>query len=209
MKKLFVIIISGGQDQESHWKNLETCWEQRISSLPQEILDQVDFHFCKSGDNESFIPGIFLKSIEAMKQAQGKYEYILRTNLSSFFIFSKLLLLLNALPKEKCFAGVSQNLDFVSGAGMIMSKDVAELFVENFHIVDYDTLPDDVAFGRLSDAFKIERIHLPRFDIHSCIQENILFSRLSSHFHIRIKDNDPQNRSWEVQMHQRLSKFFS
>ena len=207
MKKLYVIIISGGQDQETHWKNLENCWEQRIATLPSNIKDEVDFHFCKSGE-ESFVPGIFLKSIEAMKNAQD-YEFILRTNLSSFFVFSKLLLLLNALPKEKCFAGVSQNLDFVSGAGMIMSRDVAQLFVENYHICDYNTLPDDVAFGRLSDAFNIPRIHLPRFDIHSYIPTSVLASRLSSHYHLRIKDNNPQTRQWEVQMHEDLSKIFT
>ena len=66
------------------------------------------------------------------------------------------------------------------------------MFVENYHICDYNTLPDDVAFGRLSDAFNIPRIHLPRFDIHSYIPTSVLASRLSSHYHLRIKDNNPQ-----------------
>lgn len=109
---------------------------------------------------ESLVPGIVKKtvlSLEAMLPRLKEFDYVLRTNLSSFYYFPNLLMYLSVLPKDKCYSAVSQYCDtsqfgriyFGSGAGFILSSDLAAMLVkgkEEIFKLSKD-LPDDVLIG--------------------------------------------------------------
>jgi hypothetical protein len=58
-------------------------------------------------DVKESYPVFIEKTIKAMEwiESQHKYDFFIRTNLSTFWDFSKLHIHLNELPKENCYSG--------------------------------------------------------------------------------------------------------
>ena len=96
-----------------------------------------------------------------------EFEYIYRTNLSSYLVQDKLLKYLDNKPREKFYNAVSipfYPAKFGSGAGYFLSKDVVKTIVDLQDSWDH-TLLDDVALGKfiaqntdipLTDASRID-----------------------------------------------------
>ena len=92
--------------------------------------DELIFEHIPENDN----PGIVAKSLEAMGVVHERYsyDYIIRSNLSTFWDLNRLSDRLDKLPKEKCFAGHILNArDFgreryIAGYDLIFSRDVIE-----------------------------------------------------------------------------------
>ena len=152
-----------------------------------------------SNIEESYAPGILVKTIETMNFVNKNfvYKHILRTNLSSFFILENLVKTSYLLPDTNLYAGVignHNNILFASGAGYWMSKDIVEQILANINNIDY-TLIDDVAIGKLLSSIQIT--HLPRYDLDKNISYNdeekssILNEIIANnHYHIRIKNTN-------------------
>ena len=152
-----------------------------------------------SNIEESYIPGILVKTIETMEYVNKNfvYKHILRTNLSSFFILDNLLKTSYSLPDRNLYAGVignHNNILFASGAGFWMSKDIVEKILANNNNIDY-TLIDDVAIGKLLSSIQITP--LPRYDLDKNISYNIEEKSIilneiiaKNHYHVRIKNNN-------------------
>ena len=148
---------------------------------------------------ENLIPGILIKTVNSFKYIEENYEYkyILRTNLSSFFIVDNLITLSKNLPNEDVYAGVignHNNILFGSGAGFWLSRDNILFILNNTQKINL-RLPDDVAIGDLMKDKK--RIILNRYDLDKNINydnknELLKYIISNNHYHIRIKN--PQNR---------------
>ncbi len=116
---------------------------------------------------ESLIPGILQKTLMAMKYIYENFDvdFIIRSNMSTFWDYKYLLELHKSLPKTNlvhavnCYISADHEVRrgdphtqhipviyFPRGCGIIVSCDIARLCVENAHMI-YDTLPDDVALG--------------------------------------------------------------
>lgn len=158
---------------------------------------------------ESFIPGIFLKSIHSMDYCHKtfKYDYLVRTNLSSFYNIPKMLDFLNEQPNSG-FAGgvhgVSYNISFICGAGIIMSRDVVEKVLksaleENKTNTVCD-LPDDVVLSYLINLHvdPMSYTFVPRFDIHEKLTKEKIDELSEYYFHFRNR-NDAGNRVLDSQ----------
>lgn len=89
--------------------------------------------------NESWIPGILHKTIWAMRWAMEEgiqFDYMLRTNLSSFWILDRIPKCLELLPDER--VGMSHHLvplvrgdvGIYNGSGMFFSYDVVKFLCE-------------------------------------------------------------------------------
>lgn len=92
--------------------------------------------------------------------------HILRTNLSSFWIFDRLLQWLAPKATRNYSAGVHGFIDgrpFLSGAGMVLSRDVASLIVRQRHALDY-TQYDDVAVSAVLRANRVTMDVMTRCD---------------------------------------------
>lgn len=122
-----------------------------------------------SKTEESLNPGILNKtvsSLEAMLPRMHEFDYVVRTNLSSFYVFPQLLNFLKTLPRNKCYSGPchyiwNDQFMFAGGYGFILSRDVAQLFVqEKKALLEQGKMlgvNDDVAIGAF---LKNENIHL-------------------------------------------------
>ena len=116
-----------------------------------------DTFYCKVIDN--FYPGIIKKTIKAFEYfINYDYDYLLRTNLSSFYSLNNLISFLNNCPQEKYCLGAKINsygIFYPSGCGYILSKDIIIDIVENKNKIEYN-IWDDVSIGLfLKDKYEI------------------------------------------------------
>jgi hypothetical protein len=170
----------------------------------------------KFNRDESLIPGILQKTVDAFEYINKKYSYnvIFRTNISSFIILDNFLNLIdnfNFDTNKHIYNGVlgrysDSDIIFCSGAGFFISYTTAQYIINNKNNIDY-TLIDDVAIGKL--LFKIKKCKIPRFDIINNIDNpnkiELLYNIIkNNHYHIRIKNVN--NRLLDVKY---LSEFSS
>jgi hypothetical protein len=118
--------------------------------------------------NESYTPGIYEKTILAMHACLSSLEfsdvdYVIRTNISAFWIWNRLLRFLKDKPRENYvstgFIMDKCNTLCPHGSNMILSRDVAIKFTDNFNIPDKERIPDDILLGMLCKKYNIT-IHI-------------------------------------------------
>jgi hypothetical protein len=107
---------------------------------------------------ESNVPGIYQKTLRAMKICLEKKEYndvkyFIRTNISSFWIWDRLLKFLKDVPTNN-YAGtghimikIDRNWDSPTGSNMILSRDIVKLLINHYDYADAKNVADDVAIG--------------------------------------------------------------
>lgn len=104
---------------------------------------------------------IFRKSVMGVKKLLDDHDYVIRTNLSSLWDFP--LLLRQSFPKTGVYTGhaIPCYQTFVSGSGMLMSRDVAETLVAPTTL----TLApqDDIAIAQVLGAHGIRPQHRSMF----------------------------------------------
>lgn len=173
-----------------------------------ECFSDINDNIIKFSEKDSLIPGILNKTLYSFEYLNNNYEfnYILRTNLSSFFIYDKLIKLIDTFNKTNFLSGplgptfiklnsqdeYDKKLDyFVSGTAIIMSKDIIINVLNNKNDLNY-SLFDDVALSNLLNTTK--RIEQKRYDITNItrINKNMLDFYCdeiikNNHYHVRIK----------------------
>ena len=141
---------------------------------------------------------IFQKTVEAMQffLSRKRYDYVVRTNLSSVWHFPNLLRHLATAPRARVYAGQlvtheASGLVFASGAGFILSSDVADVFLANAHrgrtLQDYD----DVAVAAVLLSCGIAPQSLPRVDFVSLAHYDEHHTEIPpGSFHFRMKHHE-------------------
>lgn len=148
--------------------------------------------------DESLIPGILHKTVEALSyflSTDSTYTHVWRTNLSSVLDFVGLQKYLETIPSTNFYGGyvgkaVNENIFFASGAGFLMSRDVAEYLVANKASLRYDLI-DDVAIGALLEPkfgiVPIDRcwVQTGEEDIEELLHQRVFHFRCESYQHLR------------------------
>ena len=94
--------------------------------VPMEVIDNNIF----VKDKETYSPGIFIKTVKALRYINDNYnyDYLIRTNASSFFNIENMLEYLSNLPKENYAIGFTLNIpvhgNFLHGTSTIITKDI-------------------------------------------------------------------------------------
>ena len=161
-KIIFLIISSDNEDVYSKMKELfpkfYELYPDKIKyffienrSLETGIIE--DNNYLYINGTESFIPGIYQKSIKAIEYVTNNYsfDYVIRTNLSTFWHLPNLFNLLDSKPKEKFACGYAFQ-GFISGTGIIMTRDVGILVYSN---PNFSYIGDDLAISQTIQANQI------------------------------------------------------
>jgi len=114
------------------------------------------------------------------------YDYIFRTNSSSYIDKKLLLDFIKDKPKNKYYSGFIGDHDkikFASGSGFFLSKDLVEYVIEKSETWDHNLI-DDVALAHLLNTYGISPYLNNRVDVSndSEIPDN--------YFHYRLKTSD-------------------
>lgn len=158
-------------------------------------------------EEDNLIPGIFNKTIKAFEKINLSYDYnyIFRTNLSSFIRIDLLLEKTKDINDIYGFIGNYNGINFISGAGMLLTKKNIEYIQTNQNKINKN-LPDDVA---LSSIFNIKNISVEnnkilRYDFLNN-DLNIDFKKLNKYYHFRIKN---KNRDSDLIIFDKLYHYF-
>lgn len=153
---------------------------------------------------DSLIPGIYDKTLECFEHIESSYhyKYILRANVSSFFIIDQLLKCSQSLPESNVYAGVigkNLRISFCSGSGYWMSPDIVKQLICNQYNVDRNKYIDDVLTSIILKD--VPRTKMSRFDLvhnKNIKDKNKLLRDIIQKgiFHIRIKNK--KNRQLDI-----------
>lgn len=205
------------QSQKSLTLTQSLTLNQSLTLRDRFELDILNKTLYVRGD-ECLIPGILHKTVEALSyflSVDSSYSYVWRTNLSSVLDFAGLERYLGTISSSKCLysgyvgkilvndhnayiqkekgGGLGERSSpsfFASGAGFLMSRDVALYLVENKEFLRWDLI-DDVAIGALLEP-KFGIVPLDRCwvqsgseDISALVSSGIFHFRCESYQHLR------------------------
>lgn len=157
--KILILIISSNGFPYDDYKEL---WREYMN-----LDEEIDSYFIESKDVEKscieddiiYIKGvesyekIFYKTQEALKLFDLKtYDYIFRTNLSSFIVFSKYKQWLKTLLKENVYNGSIcwyARYIYASGCGFTITPDVAQMIINYDEESQLSKFIDDVTIGKI------------------------------------------------------------
>ena len=132
---------------------------------------------------ETYIPGILNKTIEAIRAIGLDYDFVWRTNLSSVLDFDGLIRYCNSIDdrvskhrvlyesnKKVLYAGYiglapieaefDSHIRFASGSGFLLAREAVQYLLDNISLLRYDLI-DDVAIGALLEP-QFGIVHLDR-----------------------------------------------
>jgi hypothetical protein len=155
MKKIIPLFYSSYIDKIKYFFIEYTDLQPNVTEN-SDVVEKDDHLFIYG--KESYVPGIYIKTLRSIEHINTnyKYDFIIRTNLSSFWNMNNAVSLLNILPTNNFACGyIFQG--FMSGTCILMSRDVGNTLYSN--PIDSD-LNDDVLISRVLLSFNV-----PLYDI--------------------------------------------
>jgi len=188
----------GGADSNIHW------YDKQCPVIENNTLYL---------QGEESFENILLKTLNSMDyflhiDNKIQYDFIVRTNLSSIWDFDKLQSYLETLPKNNIYTGhigPYYHLQhhhflfyFIGGMGIIMSRDVCQLLLENRHIAESFKNMDDIDIGYTMNQLNISILPFQYGKIDSLAnfeetkefikQKDVIFYRAKSSSHDRSEE---------------------
>jgi hypothetical protein len=161
-------------------------------------------------------PGIFLKTVRALKLRGKNYDYVLRTNLSSFIRLKVFVGIAKWFPRFGLYAGkrVTSRCGkkFATGSGFILSRDMVKKLVGSSRFVSGTEYADDVL---VSILLKSRIVPMARLDLtkylapltRSQLDRIVKTIKENGYYHIRIKNNSNREKI-DLQIADHLTKRF-
>lgn len=200
MKVLFMVIASPGLPYECfkaiwllHWQTAKRwfpdagLWFIHGQHSDTYAGGQYDRHYPVE---ESIIPGLLQKTMLAFKDfLESDYEFVIRTNLSSIFIWDRLRAYMEKWKDIADVAGFSETRDHFTGCNIILNRGVVQLLYENKDSLEY-SVEDDLAISRFILKNDIRYTWAPRYDM---IDNTIALHGTEEPleiFHVRVKGSN-------------------
>lgn len=209
------VILVLASNNNPTYKNFRKIWKAYMRTDPsikvffvygkltEELKDydrESDLVF--SNIEESY-PVYIKKTIEAMKiiHSNVRYDYFVRTNLSTFWDFNKLHIHLNELPTRNCYSGdgpldgigYNQNGYYLSGVDTIVTSEMIHAIISNEHLVDFNLI-EDCAMGKFFNGV----LRAPMLTNRICFFEDIIsvneIDKIDSRINEAIQNNKDHYR---------------
>lgn len=216
-----MLVLAGGDDPI--YRKMEALWLMYMNSHPdidcylykgdyamkEEFRLDISSKILYIKIYDSF-ETVLEKTVRAFKFFESQfdnYDFIYRTNMSSFIVFDRYIDYCNSIKEREnfCSAVVGRHLShpFPSGSGFTITPDLVRRFITNRY--DDAELMDDVAIGFALTQWGIEIRAAKRIDL--LYNGAIMASNLTdpSFFHFRLKSN---SREYDAQIYEYLVKRF-
>ena len=201
--KIIILILA---NDSGHYIECQNLWRSYMNLHPNiksyfikfepqlttDILVDNNTIFIKG--NESFIPGCLIKTIESIKYLlkNEEFDFIFRTNMSSVVHLNDLYnFIVNNKHDYSGFIGRINNINFASGAGILLSKKMCYSLIDYKNSLNYNLL-DDVSIGFLLNKNSVNIYPLTRFE--AFVYENnvneITKEMIENYYHFRCKSNN-------------------
>jgi hypothetical protein len=230
--KLLVLIVAS--DDKPYYTELQKVWRSYMNYNPE----QVEAYFLKSDPNLdrtwkiedqiiwtktdlNIIPGMAdrtILSFEAMLPRLKEFDFVVRTNLSSFYVFPRLLEFVKTLPKTRCYHACENKIlrgngqpyiPFGSGAGLIFSPDLVEMMVREKQALLGSSIVEDVLWGWFFHYRNVPLLVASRMDILNKLSWIAWKHYLpENQYHFRLKNPEHRRLTDEVQIHREMAEMF-
>jgi hypothetical protein len=205
---LIILILANDSDIylecQKLWKiymnthpNIKSYFIKYKVGLDDDVILENDTIYING--NESLIPGCLvktIKSIEFLLKTQN-FDFIFRTNMSSVVDLNKLNSLLNNYKHDYSgFIGNINNINFASGAGILLSKKMCYNLINYKNLLNYN-LQDDVSIGLLLQISNININPLTRFETYKYENNTDIISKemIENYYHFRCKSYIDNNKT--------------
>ncbi len=204
-KKILILLLSS--DKYPSPKNEKAQKDTWINDAFNRGIEVINFKGGASNtrfedhylylDTDDSINGVGYKTIEAFRWIlkNRDFDILFRVNSSSFVCIDNFIEFVDNIKKENLYCGhiipinipgANENIEFISGSGIIFNKKTISSIVSNKKLWDH-SLIDDVALGKLMSEIGIEPSAGRLFQLNSSpFKQNIDFS----HYHYRCKIED-------------------
>lgn len=189
------------QTQKETWDSIEVDNVQTYYLLGNNDKNELINNHIYTSNSES-IGNCGYKTIDSFEQIINMdFDYIFRTNSSSYVDKSLLKKFLIDKPIENFYCGIigfdsTTQIEFCSGSGFFLSRNLVQLLIDNKHELDY-SLIDDVCIGKFMKSKNIIFTNSFRTDIVSSDEPHL------DSFHYRLKT---ENRNEDIN---RMKKIFN
>ena len=201
MLRILVLIIS--DDSDPTYSLDRTVWKKYMKIHPSidsyfiTLRDEPDTNYPYIDSDTVYFKGeeayknIILKTMYALEFFKDKnYDYIVRTNLSSLWNYFELYNHIQTLPRTGVYHGIKYRSvetthPFISGAGMIFSKDTADRLIGLKNDVLSINVIDDVDIGVVLSKAGVELTSGRRTDF--CSLDAYDESKIKGSYHFRLK----------------------
>ena len=172
MHKIIILILSSSGDIYSNFKFLQKEYLSLFTPL-------IKFYFVEFNENqtadviesnntlsfkgtESITPGMIIKTSLAINYLKKyEYDFLFRTNLSTVINIKNLFYLVNSLSLgELIFSGFPV-FGFVTGTGILMDKNTANIIANNYMNFDYMNINEDSLISQMFSFFNINYAQMP------------------------------------------------
>lgn len=172
-KIIFLIIASNDDiyyDMIQTWKkymhkfsNIKFYFLHSRNDMDEVLFVDDDENTIFYNSDETYIPGIFLKTIYSMNYCHNNfnYDYLIRTNISTFFDFITLLKYLDNQPRNNFVGGTYgfyYDIKYINGTCIIISNNIVDKILKDIFKEDelekktishIYHLPDDIIIAYL------------------------------------------------------------
>ena len=179
------------ESQNKSWNSIEIDGVDTFFLVGNNDKDEIDGNLLKTNVTESIwnCGHKTLRGFELLKDYD--YDYLFRTNSSSYVDKHLLKKYLSDKPKDNFYSGAighHSGVDFGSGCGYIISKNVVDLVLLKKEHWNHEVI-DDVSLALLLNNLEIYPQPSERFDITN----NDIVSIPNNYFHYRLKTNDREH----------------
>jgi hypothetical protein len=150
---------------------------------------------------------ILAKTVDALAffLRRSPYTHVVRTNLSSVWDFGRLVPALQSMPSTRLYGGIALRKGGASGAGILFSRDVAEMLVSNRKALLSIGTADDDDIGTFLQAVGVPLTITRRVDFLSLAHYIEHHDKIPpGSYHYRVKQPNPESRLEEPEMMRRI-----
>ena len=155
--KIAILIISA---KSSRWNLEREVWKHYSGKFSNIQCFFIECNIIEKlqtlslGCKENYIPGIYQKSLQALKRVGDDFDFYVRGNLSTFYIFDYLNSYLGTLPQNIPIytGGKIWKNSFVSGTSIVFNRLARNVLIKHgFEKKYYDnnSVPDDVLISQV------------------------------------------------------------
>jgi hypothetical protein len=165
MKKVLILVMSSPSipvfekllnSQKETWdsvnvNNVNTIFYYADNSIKETLLNNNNL-IIKIEEKEQNNMIKFRMALEYILKSNMEWDYIFRTNSSSYVDKKRLLNKAQTLPNTKCYCGINGG-GFASGAGVFFSRDCVEILHSKIDDGYYGTVFEDCASGTILERY--------------------------------------------------------
>jgi len=164
-KAVMLVLASDNMPLYSEFKKIYQMYLNKCADIKvlfvygaETKFERQDYDLVYDDIPENYYPGMISKTLRAMEHIDQtyNYDYLIRTNLSTFWDFTRLLKRLESLPSTNCIAGSRihtvangvKSPEYISGVNLILSNDLVKDIIANAkEVCSWSNMAEDYAIS--------------------------------------------------------------